>query len=318
MTKALTTTQPRSLTTPTNDLIEILVKGLSENSKRQYAYTFNDWRAWCAQQPPAILPDDLTAVNVMHYLESRNLSRSTAQNRLSHLRQFVETMSLADPDNHYLQQCYAQLKWLKLGVDWKTPVSDDAKGKKRKGQYIDPARVHELLASYPVEINGKPYMKGLRNRALLAVLFYGGLRRFEAAKLEWSHIDFDEQTITIVGGKARDREHEDIIPFIGSIERYLQEWRKYLPDRRYLFPRVLRGDHLGADKPITPDGLYKQFKDDFAPHDARRTLISGLLKSGSYIGDVKVISRHSSESTLLKYAKSHDAKVVGGRVKLDY
>ncbi len=69
---------------------------------------------------------------------------------------------------------------------------------------------------------------------------------------------------------------------------------------------------------MTDDGLYKQFYRDFAPHDARRTLISDLLESGTYIGDVKVIARHASESTTLRYAKAHDTKVIKSRAKLGY
>lgn len=64
--------------------------------------------------------------------------------------------------------------------------------------------------------------------------------------------------------------------------------------------------------------IYKEFAADFALHDARRTLISELLDAGTYIGDVKMIARHASESTTLRYAKSHDSKVIQSRAKLRY
>jgi integrase len=305
------------------DIFDLLLSGLSENSQRQYQHTFDDWRDWCAWQTPAVHPADLNAFNVLAYLRSRPISRATALNRLSHLRTLVKVMSAADADNRYLQQCLAQLSLVKLGVDWISEPANQTtrrKGKKRKGQYLDPARVHELLHGYPVRNeDGSPYLRGIRNRALLAVLFYAGLRRFEAAKLQWSHIDFERGLIAVVGGKARERDAVDYVPFLGGIERYLAAWRAHVPsDRVFVFPRVRKGSHLGADQPITPDGLYKQFAHDFAPHDARRTLISDLLRNGSYIGDVKVISRHANESTLLKYAKSHSAEVVKERVKLGY
>lgn len=301
------------------DVLKLLLKGLSESSQRQYEHTFASWRLWATGH--GVHPGDLDAFNVLAYLESCPVSRSTAMNRLSHLRALVKLMSATNIDDKYLQQCYAQLSLLKLGVDWQGAAAetDQPKGQKRPGQYIDPARVHELLNAYPVEIDGRPFLRGLRNRALLAVLFYSGLRRFEAAKLEWSHIDFDRELIAVVGGKARSRDNKDYVPFLGSIGRYLIDWRAEVDaTRKFVFPRVLKGGHLGADKPITPDGLYKQFAGDFAPHDARRTLISDLLKNGAYIGDVRVISRHANESTLLKYAKSHSAAVVGSRVKVGY
>ena len=53
-------------------------------------------------------------------------------------------------------------------------------------------------------------------------------------------------------------------------------------------------------------------------HDARRTLISDLLESGTYIAEVKAIARHANEATTLRYAKAHETQVIKARVKLDY
>lgn len=321
MSNEITIIEPAPLSVR-DPFLDVLFQSLSDNSKRQYEHTFKDWRAWCEQHNPPIAVDELTAVNVLAYLRSRPISRSTALNRLAHLRAGVKIASAVRNDP-YMQQCYTQLSLIKLSVDWKgAPPNEDSqkRGQKRKGEYIDPARVHELLNAYPVKNDdGSSRPRGIRNRALLAVLFYAGLRRFEAAKLEWSHIDFDDGLIAVVGGKARDRNEVDYVPFLGSIGYYLENWRAHVPDeRRFVFPRIHRYGALGIDKPITPDGLYKQFSDDFAPHDARRTLISDLLKNGAYIADVKVISRHKNDSTLLKYAKSHGAQVVKERVKVGY
>lgn len=296
-------------------MIEVLLGSMSSNSKRQYEHTYDDWRKWCATT--GIPANELSAPNVMRYLQSRNLSRATRQARLTHLRRLVQTLYSADTTNTLLETYYAQLKLMKLSVD-DAPSEASIKGKKRAGKRLDGSEVHELIASYPVTLNGKPHLRGLRNRALLAVLFYAGLRRFEAVKLKWADIDFDQEHIQVVGGKSRQRNAIDYVPFLGNLARHLKAWQAHTSDRVYVFPRVLKGDHLGKDTPITDDGLYKQFARDFAPHDARRTLISDLLESGTYIGDVKVIARHSSESTTLRYAKAHDTKLIKGRAKLGY
>ncbi len=311
---------PVSLTTsPTLSayaaMIDVLLSGMSTSSRRQYEHTFNDWRVWCADS--GIHPNELSAPHVMRYLQSRNLSRSTKQARLTHLRRLVQTLYSADTSNVVLETYYAQLKLLRLSLDDVQTVPNP-KGKKRPGKRLDGSQVHELIAAYPVAVNGQPSLRGLRNRALLAVLFYAGLRRFEAVKLKWSDIDFEQEHIKVMGGKGRQRDAVEYVPFLGSLARHLSAWQAHVSDRVYVFPRVLKGDHLGEDKPITDDGLYKQFYKDFAPHDARRTLISDLLESGTYIGDVKVIARHASESTTLRYAKAHDTKVIKSRAKLGY
>lgn len=296
-------------------MLEVLLSGMSINSRRQYEHTYNDWRKWCAEN--SVHPDELSAPNVMRYLQSRPLSRATRQARLTHLRRLVQTLHSADTSNLRLETYYAQLRLMRLSVD-DAPAEPSVKGKKRPGKRLDGSQVHELIAAYPVTRDGKPSLRGLRNRALLAVLFYAGLRRFEAVKLKWSDIDFTQEHIQVVGGKNRQRDMVDYVPFLGSLARHLQAWQAHVGDRVYVFPRILKGDHLGPDAPITDDGLYKQFARDFAPHDARRTLISDLLESGTYIGDVRVIARHRSESTTLRYAKSHDTKVIKSRAKLGY
>lgn len=296
-------------------MIEVLLGGMSTASRRQYQHTFMDWRAWCREN--GIDPNELSAPNVLRYLQSKNLSRATKQARLTHLRRLVQTLFSADTSNVVLETYYAQLKLMRLSVD-DVPVLPNPKGKKRPGKRLDGSQVHELIAAYPVIANGKPSLRGLRNRALLAVLFYAGLRRFEAVKLKWADINFEQEHIKVVGGKGRQRDTVDYVPFLGSLARHLKAWQAHVGDCVYVFPRILKGNHLGKDTPITDDGLYKQFYKDFAPHDARRTLISDLLESGTYIGDVKVIARHASESTTLRYAKAHDTKVIKGRAKLGY
>ncbi len=308
-------TRPTPLAPDYAGMLEVLMGGMSTNSRRQYEHTYNDWRKWCAEN--AVDVNELSAPHVMRYLQSRPLSRATRQARLTHLRRLVQTLYSADTTNTQLETYYAQLKLMRLSVDNES-VNPSAKGKKRAGKRLEGSEVHELIAAYPVSLNGKPYLRGLRNRALLAILFYAGLRRFEAVKLKWADIDFVQEHIQVVGGKNRQRNAVDYVPFLGSIARHLKAWQAHTADRIYVFPRVLKGDHLGADAPITDDGLYKQFAHDFAPHDARRTLISDLLESGTYIGDVRVIARHSSESTTLRYARANDTKVIKSRAKLGY
>ncbi len=296
-------------------MLEVLLSGMSINSRRQYQHTYNDWRVWCGAN--GMDANALSAPNVMHYLNSRPLSRATKQARLTHLRRLVQTLYSADTTNTLLETYYAQLRLMRLSVD-DTPVLPNPKGKKRPGKRLDGSQVHELIAAYPVSLDGKPHLRGLRNRALLAVLFYAGLRRFEAVKLKWSDIDFVQEHIQVVGGKSRQRDAVDYVPFLGSLARHLLAWRAQTPDRIFVFPRILKGNHLGKDQAMSDDGLYRQFAADFAPHDARRTLISDLLESGTYIGDVKAIARHTSESTTLRYAKAHDTKVIKSRAKLGY
>ncbi len=240
-TMNLTNTAPNNLIqSPTlpdyAGMLEVLLGGMSTASRRQYQHTYADWRTWCAGT--GVNPNDLSAPNVMRYLQSRNLSRATKQARLTHLRRLVQTLYSADTSNSLLETYSAQLKLMKLSVD-DVASEPNAKGKKRPGKRLDGSQVHELIAAYPVSMNGQPSLRGLRNRALLAVLFYAGLRRFEAVKLQWSDIDFAQEHLKVVGGKSRQRDAVDYVPFLGSLARHLQAWHIHVADRVYVFPRIL-------------------------------------------------------------------------------
>ena len=56
----------------------------------------------------------------------------------------------------------------------------------------------------------------------------------------------------------------------------------------------------------------------FAPHDARRTLLTDILNNGGSVADAQFIAGHSNPQTTLRYAKVSDAKEVKGRIKTSY
>src|SRR5689334_7237241 len=108
-------------------MLEVLLGGMSTNSRRQYEHTYNDWRKWCLENGVDV--NQLSAPNVMRYLQNRPLSRSTRQARLTHLRRLVQTLYSADTGNIQLETYYAQLKLMRLSVD-DAPLMSNPKGKK--------------------------------------------------------------------------------------------------------------------------------------------------------------------------------------------
>ena len=55
-------------------MVEVMLAGMSTNSRRQYEHTYSDWLVWCAAN--GVDANVLSAPNVMHYLNSRPLSRA--------------------------------------------------------------------------------------------------------------------------------------------------------------------------------------------------------------------------------------------------
>jgi integrase len=283
---------------------EVMAYGLTETSKRQYRHSFEAWGAWCADTRTA--PYDLSATNIIHFLDSIPLARKTKMARLTHLRRLAQTLHTRDVSDPTLRQNYEQLQLLKL-------PKDDQAGTPRERKALAPDQVFEALKHWPTHTR-----LGKRNRALLAVLFYTGLRRSEAVDLKWSDIDLEQGLLTVRHGKGNK---ERTIGFASDKALdYLYCWRAEIPDYEHVFVAVNKGDNAPTDEPISTETVRRvtMASGDFKPHDARRTLITRMLLSGTALPDAQYTAGHANGATTMGYAVIKDAKEVKGRIRIDY
>lgn len=288
-----------------------LLYSLSDSSKRKYQHTFEMWKDFCADH--GIQLYNFSANNLVLFFESMDASHSTKKNRLSHIRRLIQTIHAAMPGNEAIQSMYLQAKILKI----KRNSSD--KESTRNKTALTKKEVYEALNVW----QGTDPME-LRNRAIIAILFYCGLRRSECASLKWSDINFEEELLTVRHGKG---DKERTIPILGEAEviNALEAWRERCAGREYIFCQVYKSGRLGDDTSVTPQAIYNvvqktsdSINKKFAPHDARRTLITQALVSGSGVRDIQFIAGHSRPETTLGYAQVKDAKEVKSRIKLKY
>lgn len=289
--------------------LRLMTSRLSATSHRNYSHTITRWREYCKQQHPQINPADLSADHVLGYLDSLDLARSTKQTQLTHLRVLAQALHTSDVRNVLFDQNYKQLCQVGLPKDGNNPT-----GKTRERKSLAPAQVFEALRHWPQNT-----LTGIRNRALLAVLFYAGLRRSEAVALRWDDMDFEQGLITVRHGKG---DKARTVPFAGKGEAIamLKRWRDQIPTYEHVFISISKGDKLGADKPISTEAvrLICKASGDFKPHDARRTLITNALAAGTSVADAQFMAGHANPSTTLGYAVIKDANEVKGRLKLPY
>jgi integrase/recombinase XerD len=287
--------------------LNLLLYGLSETSKRQYQHTLDSWANFCEEH--GLSYADMSAVNLIAFLETEGLSRSTRQNRLSHMRKFLQTLLAAYPDDTRIKSMFEQARLLKIQTGSEERQQQHAKNT------LKPMQVLEAFALWSEDSK-----LHARNRALLAVLLYGGLRRSEAVVLKWGDIDFDNESISVRHGKG---DKARTVPFLGNIADYLKEWREIAGDRVFVFCGFRKGDHLAKDVPMKDQRVYELLREtgdklgiDFlSPHDMRRTLLTAALANGASVADMQFIAGHARPETTLGYAKVKDAKEVQGRVK---
>lgn len=312
---SITIIEPKSAITDSsitlfNDAIALTLKSVSETSSRVYQDTFKRWIQYC--ESIGASPLDLTPGKVYGFLEAANGSKSTLQRKLSALRSLTRMLAVLQPE--YLRN----LEALKI-VNTKQ-LGTNSQSAKRPGKALRKSEIYDAMHSFEHDT-----LVDKRNTAILAVAFYAGLRRAEIAALRWADIDLERGMITIRNGKGKkdSTDAPPIVPLLGdgAALDILKEWRATTPaDRVYVFTGIRRGNHFGADKPITGEAIRLICADagDFKPHDARRTLITGLLNAGTPLHVAQAQARHASGQTTLGYAKVADAEEIKGRAKLDY
>ena len=157
-----------------------------------------------------------------------------------------------------------------------------------------PAETDALLAD--LEQDGP---LGIRNRALLELVYSAGLRAQEAVDLTLADVDFEQEIVHVRGKGGKER----VVP-LGEEAAY--RLRLYLEDAR---PELARGaiDTLFLStrgKPLETSTLRKLLPN---PHRLRHAFATHLLEGGADLRTIQELLGHSSLSTTQIY--SHvDAK----------
>jgi len=144
--------------------------------------------------------------------------------------------------------------------------------------------------------------KGLRDKAMLELLYATGLRVSELVKLELNQLNLETGYLIVRGKGAKER----LIPIgktaIGALNVYLQRGRPLLlhsPLNPYLF--------IGyKGKPLTRQGFWEiikryilkaGIKKSISPHTLRHSFATHLLERGADLRSVQVMLGHASITT---------------------
>lgn len=170
----------------------------------------------------------------------------------------------------------------------------------------------ELRALFAACADGSP--AGVRDAALLAVLYSGGLRRAEVVSLDMSDYLPETGALTVRHGKG---EKARIVYLTGGGKEALAAWVRLRGDETGpLFVPINKGGRLTLRR-MTDQAVLAMLSrrakragvGHFSPHDLRRTFISDLLDAGADIATVQKLAGHSSVATTGRYdRRSEHAK----------
>lgn len=149
---------------------------------------------------------------------------------------------------------------------------------------------------------------GIRNYAIVMMMYRAGLRVSEVCKLAFSDMDFETGLIYVQQGKGKKDRY---VPMDSDIVKTCQEWLTVRPESEYFFctleggildQRYLREVCYRISKKA---GVYIQDgveKKPVSPHKLRHTYATELVREGDCnIRDVQELLGHSSVATTQVY-----------------
>ncbi len=156
---------------------------------------------------------------------------------------------------------------------------------------------------------------GLRDRALIEVLYATGLRVSELVNLRLIDVHLDRAYVQCIGKGSKQR----VVPLgdeaIAWVRRYLAEARPRLIGRRetpWLFVNARRGGRLtrgGFWKLLKAHGRRAGVRESLSPHVLRHSFATHLLERGADLRAIQAMLGHADLSTTQIYTHVLEARL---------
>ena len=154
--------------------------------------------------------------------------------------------------------------------------------------------------------------KNNRERAMLAILVYCGIRNKELCNLKVKNVDFENNIIKVLGGKfKKDR----IIPLSKECLRIILDYLKNYEreEKDYLFTTLVENKQYNGGalrKMVKKVAIRAKIKKRVYPHLFRHTLITHLLERGANVIAVQQLAGHSNIETTMLYTHFSPKKII--------
>ena len=268
----------------------IIEKGLSKNTIQSYESDIYQLYQWNLSKNKKRISEikKFDTSQYISYLFSQNLKSSSVNRKISSLKTFF---------NFLLKKKLIEVNPFADQIMPKKPVS--------LPKSISEDDVVKLLDA-PKEDS----LIGIRDRAMLELLYASGVRISELVNIKFSDLDLERNIIKVFGKGSKER----LVPFgedaAQCISAYIDERKKNksLASIKYIFLN-------NRGKKISRHAFWHRLKEycleiglkqDISPHTLRHAFATHLLNRGADLRSVQVLLGHSDLSTTQIY--THIAK----------
>lgn len=256
-------------------------RGLSPLSIRNYHFWLNRFVGWLAKNYSQTQISGITADHILKY-----------RIWLSRLQGRQEIHLALSTQSYHVIAIRAFLRWCaRQDITSISPEKIDVpKSREHSLSFLNSEQLGRLLMSPDITS-----IRGLRDRALLEMLFSTGLRVSELIALNRDQVDLQRREFSVIGKGGRAR-----VVFLSEratnwVNKYLQ--KRPDTDQSLLIPLTARSVQRIIIKYQKKAGLGIHI----TPHSLRHTFATDLLQGGADLREVQELLGHKNVSTTQIY-----------------
>ena len=266
------------------------VKQASGNTVASYMRDIRQFAGWLHDEVQMEVVE-ATQENIkefLEHLESEGRSAATRSRALASLKNFYGYVV----SSGFL----AESPVVEVKVD---------RGEKKLPQILT-SREIELLLAQPSTLEPK----GIRDKAMLEVMYATGIRVSELISLDIDHVNLDSGVIKCQSGK-KSRAIPLYPEALKALTAYIKEVRSFLvaaPAERALFVNIsgARMSRQGFWKILKHYQAAARIDKEITPHTLRHSFAVHLLENGADLGSVQELMGHSDISSTQMYTQMVD------------
>ncbi|WP_342648974.1 tyrosine-type recombinase/integrase [Pseudomonas sp. REB1044] len=172
-----------------------------------------------------------------------------------------------------------------------------------------------------------PRPQGVRDAAIIALLYGTGMRKSESVDIDLADVDFQERSLRVVGKGNRQLIKYAPPWAFEKLGAWLALRREHLPtgvtDDSFLFNRIRRGNHITRAR-ITKHAIYyiarqrgAQVGVKIMPHDFRRAFITRVIEEHD-LSIAQKLAHHVNIQTTAGYDRRDDNERRRAVERFDY